>query len=112
MPDQSDDHSPSANSATEPISQSPVLQTTAKEDKVRKDSERNTGQALRETVKLERDIKTGEILMVVLTALLLITNLVIAKIYYGQLQEMRKATEAATKSANTADATLKEIQSG
>jgi len=48
-----------------------------------------------ETAKLERDIKTGEYWLIGINALLLIANIVIASIYYGQLCQMRKATKAA-----------------
>src|ERR1700732_278032 len=54
------------------------------------------------TEKLERDIKTGEVWLIVINALLLITNIVIASIYYGQLGQMRKATEATQIAANAA----------
>src|SRR5207253_951473 len=86
----------------------------------------NQGEALNhaaanedETTKLERDIKLGETWLIVINALLLFTNIVIACIYYGQLRQMRIATErtavvaqAAQDSARIADATLREIQKG
>jgi len=75
-------------------------------------TKQTSGNQLNETVKLERDIKKGEIALILINALLLITTIVIARIYSGQLDEMRKATDAATKSANAADATLKEIRQG
>jgi hypothetical protein len=65
-----------------------------------------------ETEKLERDIRSGEKWLIGIGIASIAVNLIIAAIYYGQLGEMRKATEAATKSANVADATLKEIRQG
>src|SRR5205814_122727 len=66
----------------------------------------STDTPLTETAKLERDIKTGEICLIIINVLLLITTIVIAKIYYGQLQEMKKATQAAEKAVVTARDTL------
>ena len=54
------------------------------------------------TAKLERDIKTGEIALIVINGLLLVTTIVIAVIYSGQLKQMRKATEASRKAADAA----------
>src|SRR5258708_6627674 len=65
-----------------------------------------------QTEQLEKDIRTGERWIIGLGVATIVINTVIALIYYGQLKEMRKATEAATKSANAADATLKEIRQG
>jgi hypothetical protein len=55
-----------------------------------------------ETTNLERDIKIGEICLIVINGLLLVTSIIIAWIYYGQLQEMRKATEATERAAKAA----------
>src|SRR5258708_29041415 len=65
-----------------------------------------------QTEQVEKDIRTGERWIIGLGVATIVINTVIALIYYGQLKEMRKATEAATKSANAADATLKEIRQG
>lgn len=79
---------------------------------MREDSKCGTNEKENATVKLERDIKKGEIWLIGINGALLITTIVIACIYNGQLNQMRTATEAATKSANAADATLKEIRQG
>lgn len=54
-----------------------------------------------------RDIKKGEIALIAINFALLVVTIVIAKIYYGQLQEMRKATEASTRATNIAAEALK-----
>jgi len=64
------------------------------------------------TEKLEKDIKTGEIWLIAINGLLLITNICIATIYYGQLGQMRKATEATRIAADAAKGTLEEVRKG
>ena len=62
---------------------------------------------------LERDIKMGEICLIIINGLLLVTTIVIACIYYGQLQQMTKATkateDAATAAKESADLTRQQI---
>ena len=72
-----------------------------------------------ESVKLEKDIRSGERWLIGINATSIILSVAIALIYYGQLKEMRKATKASVKAANaaasaadTADKTLKEIRAG
>jgi hypothetical protein len=66
-----------------------------------------------ETIQLQRDIRSGEIWLIMLNAILIVINSIVAVIYYGQLVQMREATKAAKDSAvaaqsaaNTASATL------
>jgi hypothetical protein len=55
------------------------------------------------TENIERDkIKKGERWLISINFFLIIVQIIIAYIYYGQLQQMRMATEAATKAANVA----------
>jgi hypothetical protein len=114
MPNEDGSNSPPADPQAQSISQSPVAPSAPQQDEVRKDPDRDTANEESETAKFERDIKNGEIWLIAINALLLITNIVIASIYFGQLQEMRKATVASERAANaaksaadTADATLK-----
>lgn len=54
------------------------------------------------TENLERDIRKAEILMIVVNAAVLILQIVIACIYWGQLNQMRIATEDNTKAIGLA----------
>jgi hypothetical protein len=60
------------------------------------------------TEKLERDIRTGEWWLIGIGIVGLILNVVIAKIYYGQLVEMREATRATKDAVKVARDTLNE----
>lgn len=57
-------------------------------------------------------VKMGELALIIINGLLLIATIIIACIYYGQLTEMRKATDAATKASKTAEDTLTEMKTG
>lgn len=119
MPDQNGGQDPAANSDTESQSQPPVSPPTPQQYKMGQPGEQSSRNTVDPSAKLERDIKIGEICLIAINLLLLITTIVIAKIYYGQLEEMRKATvaaqisaEASKKASDTAAATLMEIQKG
>lgn len=60
-----------------------------------------------EAVKLEKDIRSGERWLIGINATSVILSAVIALIYFGQLNEMRKATEASVKAANAATSAAK-----
>lgn len=64
------------------------------------------------TRKLEEDIKSGEKWLIGIGIASLLINSIIAWIYWGQLREMRKATEAATQASQTAKDTLNEMRYG
>jgi hypothetical protein len=55
-----------------------------------------------ETTKFQNQIRNGEWALVIVGALTILVNIVIAYIYYGQLQQMRIATQASTRSAQLA----------
>ena len=55
-----------------------------------------------EAQKLEEDIRSGERWLIGIGIGSVIINTIIALIYWGQLKEMKKATDAATRSANAA----------
>jgi hypothetical protein len=69
------------------------------EDKMSENASHSSDNKDDKTTKLERDIKTGEICLIMINGLLLITTIVIAVIYNGQLKQMIKATEATQDSA-------------
>jgi hypothetical protein len=78
-------------------------EATPQQDKVSHNAQSGARDDESETTKLERDIKTGEKWLILVNALLLLTTIVIASIYYGQLTQMRKATEATSTAAKAAD---------
>jgi hypothetical protein len=113
MPNEYGSYNPDAAPQDQPLPQSPVILPTPHQNELRNSPEGATKDKEDETVvKLEKDIKTGERWLIKIGAAGVIMNVVIALIYYGQLREMRKSTNAATSAAETADKTLKEIRSG
>ena len=62
----------------------------------------NPGQNNNESKNLEKDIRTGERWLVGIGIATVLVNIGIGSIYYGQLKQMRIATEASTKAANLA----------
>lgn len=100
MPDQNSGNHPSKNANTQPLSESPSLQSTSQHEM--RDQSDVPRDKLDSTIKLESDIKKGEIALIAINFALLVVTIIIAKIYYGQLQEMRKATEATAQAAHAA----------
>lgn len=83
------------------------------------ESDRRSVREETRTEQLEKNIRTGEYLLIGINGTALILSFLIAWIYYGQLSEMRKATKesarsayAACENAQIARSTLLEIQSG
>lgn len=60
--------------------------------------------------QLEQNVKTGEWWLIGISIATLLVNIGIAKIYYGQLIEMRKATQATRGAVGVASRTLTETQ--
>ena len=65
-----------------------------------------------ETKHLLKSVKNGELALLIVNGLLLIVTVIIACIYNGQLNQMRKATDAATQASQTAKDTLTEMRTG
>jgi len=61
---------------------------------------------------IERDIRSGERWLIGIGVATLVINTIIALIYYGQLKEMRKATQYAGVAAKAATDTLNEVRAG
>ena len=111
MPDQNSPY----GVGKEPDSQRPVqmqVQSAGNQNVPSPAPDADAREAQREALELEKDIRSGEKWLIAIGVASVLVNIAIAAIYYGQLGEMRRATEAATKSANAADATLKEIRAG
>jgi hypothetical protein len=64
------------------------------------------------TRKLVKDIRSGEAWIIGIGVVTLVVNVAIALIYYGQLVEMRKSTDAATEASLISNSTLTELKSG
>jgi hypothetical protein len=63
-------------------------------------------------IQLEQDLRVGERWLIGIGIATLLINSIIALIYWGQLKEMRMATEAATQASKTAKETLSEMKNG
>jgi hypothetical protein len=112
MPNEYSGDKPSADPQGQPNPQLPVVPTAPQQNKMGKYSESGTDSKDDKTIQLEKDIRSGERWLIGISAAGVILNFIIALIYYGQLQQMRKSTNAATSAADTADKTLKEIRAG
>jgi hypothetical protein len=102
MPSENDSNTPPVDPQGQQLPQRPETPLTPEQDKMGEKALCSSQNEETPATKLERDIKTGEICLIVINGLLLITSIVIAFIYNGQLKEMRKATRASEKSANAA----------
>jgi hypothetical protein len=74
------------------------------------EAESRTYQKLNETNSLSEAVKTGEAWLIGVNAALLIINIVIPCIYYGQLKQMRIATGLTHDAVKVASDTLAETQ--
>lgn len=61
-------------------------------------------------INIEKDIKSGEKWLIGIGIATILVNVIIACIYYGQLKEMRKATQATTDAVRVARDTLTATQ--
>jgi len=97
MPSDSDKRASPTDPERVPSPRSPLTPTTPSGREVEQypDSPPSSNQA-EDVQKLEKDIRTGEHWLIRIGAAGVIMNVVIALIYFGQLKEMRKATQAAT----------------
>ena len=112
MPNESDNKNPAANPQGQPLPQSPMAPTAPQQNEVRNDANNRFSNEESKAIEIEKDIRSGERWLIGISAAGVVLNVVIALIYYGQLREMRKSTNAATSAADTADKTLKEIRAG
>lgn len=94
MPDEHDGDRPSDNPEKQSLSELPMSPSAPEQGEVGKRRTTYPNEELSETAKLERDIKIGEIWLIAINVALLLANILIAAIYYGQLHEMRKSTDA------------------
>lgn len=108
MPDQSSSAKPSGDSADHAFIETVTPPPTPEQNQMGEQPKPCPSKTLDPALSLERDIKKGEIALIIINALLLVTTIIIAKIYYGQLEEMRKATAASRDAANAAADAVRE----
>lgn len=102
MPDQDSSKAPPTDSDEKSTPQVPVGIPTSDDKEIATDAECCPSNKEDKATKLEKDIRKGEIILCWITGIGVAVNLVIALIYYGQLSQMRIATEASTKTAQLA----------
>jgi hypothetical protein len=66
----------------------------------------------KDTFNMLKDVKAGEKWVIGIGVLTLLVNIAIGAIYYGQLVEMRKSTDAATAESQVSNNTLRELKTG
>jgi hypothetical protein len=97
MPNENERDTPSTKPDGQSLPGSPMAPLTPQQDKMGKSSKNPPGDEESATIKLEKDIRSGELWLIGISAASVVLNAVIALIYYGQLRQMRKATDIATK---------------
>src|ERR1700722_8075781 len=102
MPNEDSGNTPPNDPQSQSFPQSPVIPTTPQQNEMRKQAANDPHNKENETARLQRDIKIGEICLIAINFLLLVTTIIIAIIYSGQLKEMRKATKATQLAADAA----------
>ena len=108
-------NTPPANSQGQPLPQGPTSPISSHQNGIGEKTDSHRESKDNQTVKeLENDIKTGEWWLIRIGVAGIVTNAVIALIYFGQLKEMQKATIASEKAAiaaasaaDTANRTMK-----
>jgi uncharacterized membrane protein len=93
MPDEGNADAQPNNPKGNPLSVTPPQKPTA-------DSDKN------DDIELEKDIREGERWLIRIGIASVVINLIIACIYYGQLTQMRLATEASTRAVQLASDSL------
>jgi hypothetical protein len=93
--DQIESNDPAQNPNTDSLPQAHIAPLTSENQKVGAQSQTNSGTEETETTRLERDIRKGEIWMIIINALLFITTFGMLLVYNDQLTEMRKTTATA-----------------
>lgn len=101
MPDQPSGQYPTGNPDSKSLPHAAAIAAIEKRV-VALEAQSHTHAKEEEPEKLEQHIRTGEVWLVSINGLVLITTIIIVVISYGQLGQMREATQAATKAANTA----------
>ena len=102
MTDQNESNQPTPNSSNQPLPERNVPALTVEQQEIREHTKNAADSDESKATKIEKDIRTGERWLIVITAVGVLLSAVIAVIYYGQLKEMRKATHASQKSADAA----------
>lgn len=93
---------PISDSTGEPSPQTPVVGPARQQGEISNKIEGNTKDSNNETKELAREFRTVEIIQIVINASLGVIGVIALCIYYGQLVQMRKATEKAGISAEAA----------
>ncbi len=93
---------PPAKTEDQATSESPMVQPAPQQNEIRKESNESTGSKQDETQELAREFRTVEIIQIGISGALGIIGIIALFIYYGQLKQMRKATEKAGISADAA----------
>jgi len=114
MTDEKRSDEPPTETEGQPSLQTPMAPSAPDQHEVRDNADSRPQDEEKETIKLEKQIRSGERWLIGISAASVIINIVIALIYYGQLRQMRTATEkarisadAAKSAADTASAALK-----
>lgn len=94
MSDEENGYSCAVEANNEPVSQPPTQPVSG--------ADGNEAPSPKGAVRLVQDIKAGEIWLIVVQAATLVVGMIVAYIYYGQLQQRTAATQAAAKSAQVA----------
>ncbi|MGO9272204.1 MAG: hypothetical protein ACLQOO_18565 [Terriglobia bacterium] len=93
--------SPASEPKNEGSPQAPIARSAPPQSELAEHASRSTKEASQQTQELAREFRIVEIIQIAISGVLAITGVFVLWVYWGQLREMRKSTDAATKAANT-----------
>jgi hypothetical protein len=102
MPNENKSDDPPADAQAQPIPKTPITPFAPQQDEVGHKTDNAPRNKKDKAIELEQEIRSGERWLIGITGASVIMSVVIALIYYGQLCQMRKATEKAGISAEAA----------
>ena len=102
MPNEKSSNEPSPKTKGEPSTTAPVAPTTPQQAEIGKKRNEYAAGEQGQAKELAREFRTVEIIQIVINGLLGVIGIFALLIYYGQLRQMRKATEKAGISADAA----------
>jgi hypothetical protein len=111
MPDQNTPDAKPDNPDHNPSIESKPIQSLADKERQTEPKDASTNAEEDDARKFKEDVRSGEKWLIGIGVASVLVNLIIAYFYFGQLTEMRVATEASTKAASLASDAL-ELNSG
>jgi hypothetical protein len=102
MTNRNNSDNPASKSEREPPGQPPVTPSTPQERQVGPELDADTGDEQNVNTELAREFRWVEVARIASNVVLAVVGIVALCIYYGQLSEMRKSSQASQDAAHAA----------